>query len=593
MAARADNEQTAEIIIEPEDTAWVSWRGIKAVADPGYALPLLCAIGGLLYLLNLGGYPIYTKGEAREAVTIFDICHGGGVILPLRAGVEIPSKPLLMHWLAALVSWGLGGVSELSVRLPSALCAVGGMVVAYVYLRRLFDDAVGLVAAVALGTSLQYLQAGTGARVDMTLMFFMEVAFFEIIMIAEGLSRRLLLLYLAMALAVLTKGPIGVALPLLVAGTWTAVYRRWELIGRLKPWWGAIVVGGIGGGWYAAAIAVGGMSFVRKQILDENVYRLIGHAGVNVGHAHPFYYEDLALLAGFMPWTLLALPLAAAALLRRWRPDARAGYLLVWVVTVLVFYNLPQSKRGVYLLALYPALSGLFALGLCAVMAQRKAASRLTAIASRGLGAVLLLSGAAALGALYVLREMPERAHVWFARCGIDAVDLAPALVREADRWRATALLLPTIVIVSGAWLWWRRASIARLWCGLVVGIACGGLAVHLVVEPAIARTLALDGFARATRGLAHGASIGYFGSLDYDFAYYSGRDLIRVSPRAGCEFIVSPEADWNRQPLTVTAQYTVLILSNPTALDGTGRMLLLRRKSPALKLPGFYGLSI
>jgi hypothetical protein len=35
MAARADNEQTAEIIIEPEDTAWVSWRGIKAVADPG------------------------------------------------------------------------------------------------------------------------------------------------------------------------------------------------------------------------------------------------------------------------------------------------------------------------------------------------------------------------------------------------------------------------------------------------------------------------------------------------------------------------------------------------------------------------------
>ncbi|MGH7781692.1 MAG: hypothetical protein ACREQR_17900, partial [Candidatus Binataceae bacterium] len=67
-------------------------RFLAAISEPRIAIPLLLAIGVLLYLVNLGGYPLYTKGEPREAVTVFDIVHGGGVILPQRAGVEIPSK---------------------------------------------------------------------------------------------------------------------------------------------------------------------------------------------------------------------------------------------------------------------------------------------------------------------------------------------------------------------------------------------------------------------------------------------------------------------------------------------------------------------
>ena len=56
------------------------------------------------------------------------------------------------------------------------------------YVRRLFDDRVGFLTALILGTTVQYLQAGSGARVDMTLTFFLEIAFFEFILIAEGLT---------------------------------------------------------------------------------------------------------------------------------------------------------------------------------------------------------------------------------------------------------------------------------------------------------------------------------------------------------------------------------------------------------------------
>jgi len=84
---------------------------LQHLAEPRYAWPILLIVGVALFLVNLGGYPLYTKGEPREAVTVFDIVHGGGVILPQRAGVEIPSKPLLMHWMAALVSLVAGGVN--------------------------------------------------------------------------------------------------------------------------------------------------------------------------------------------------------------------------------------------------------------------------------------------------------------------------------------------------------------------------------------------------------------------------------------------------------------------------------------------------
>ena len=162
--------------------------------------------------------------------------------MPQRAGVEIPSKPLLMHWMAALVSIVAGSVNEFSVRLPSAGLAIAGVIVCYFYVRRLFDDVTALIAALILATTFQYLQAATGARVDMTLTFFMQVAFFEFILMAEGLTRRRMLLYVAIALAVLTKGPIGLILPGLVALIWIALEKRWSFLQQMSLFRGALVV---------------------------------------------------------------------------------------------------------------------------------------------------------------------------------------------------------------------------------------------------------------------------------------------------------------------------------------------------------------
>src|SRR5271154_2418479 len=135
---------------------------LELLARPRFAIPILILFGVALFIVNLGGYPFYTKGEPREAVTVLDMVRGGGFILPLRAGVEVPSKPPLMHWMAALISLAAGRVNEWTVRMPSALCAIAAIVACYLYGRALFGESAALLASLILATSFQLLQAGGG-----------------------------------------------------------------------------------------------------------------------------------------------------------------------------------------------------------------------------------------------------------------------------------------------------------------------------------------------------------------------------------------------------------------------------------------------
>jgi len=551
---------------------------LERLAPAGIAIPLLCAYGALLFIVNLGSYPFYTKGEPREAVTVFDIVHGGGIILPMRAGVEVPSKPLMMHWLAALLSLAAGQVNEWTVRLPSAVFAILGLIVCYCYARRFFDEHSALIAALLLGTSCQYLQAG-GARVDMTLTFFLEVALFHFLAIAEGLSKRTAPLYLAIAGAVLTKGPIGVALPVLVAVIWMVLAGRMELLRTLKLGQGALIVGAIGGGWYLAAIISGGTAFVNKQLLAENLYRLFARRGFNEGHAHSFFYMEGTLLAGFMPWS----PVGALAVLRCWKQphkiDARFGYLLVWFLTVLLFYNLPHSKRGVYLLALYPALSTLIAVVLCEPFEfPLPAVERWTSIVARFTGTFFIAAGVSAFIGCAMLFYWPAPLGWMLALFGILVTELPLALrIAASEHWLA-AILIPLAAIAAGACMLVLRYSIERIVAGIAAGTMAITLAVNLVIQPAIANTLSPKEFAMQVRERAGLRTVYYFGSLDYAFVFYSGRDVKFVSVDAPPELIVGSEEQWPLMPANFRAHYRIVLRSNPTELDGSGRLLLLRR---------------
>ena len=555
---------------------------LATLTSPAVAIPLILVVGAVLFLVNLGGAPIYTKGEAREAVTVFDIAHGGGVILPMRAGVEIPSKPLMMHWLAALISLIAGGVSAWTVRLPSALLAIAGALASYLYVRRLFEARSALLAALILPTSIQYLQAGTGSRVDMTLTFFLTIAFFEFLMVAEGLRSPPIFFYLAVSMAVLTKGPVGALLPGIVAFIWIILCWRWSLLRRIQLLHGALIVGVLGGGWYILAIATGGEAFIHKQILAENLYRLTGHAGVNEGHAHPFYYEDAALLAGFMPWTPVALIALVQAIRRRRGLEPRLGYLLVWFLTVLIFYNLPESKRGVYLLASYPAVATIIALYLGDAITYPDLTARVSRVIALIIGlAFVLIGGAAAIG-LGLLYISPATLNDILAPIRIIVAELPTALRSNVTHYLPIAIALPIIVLALGVFLLRARPRADKIVFAITGAMAAIALAVSLIIQPALGNSLTVKDFAVSVNQTAAGMPIGYFGTVDYAFAFYSGRDLDLINDRDvnPPAYIVCSDDGLRLMPPAMRSHYTIVLTSHPTELDGTGVMYLLHHNA-------------
>ena len=264
------------------------------------------------------------------------------------------SRLPLFYWLSALgVEAGIRP-DELAIRSPSVLFGAGGVAITASLAAIHYGLAAGVMAALILGSSIEWARMATQARVDMTLTFFLVGA---VIAWHRGLRTggnlwSVRLGFLLSAAAVLTKGPVGIVLPLVITVAAAVVARTHRGLRRLLDPPGILVALCLCAAWYGLAWREGGAEFLEVHVFRENINRFMGRGAVPHGHG-PLYYIP-ALAGGFFPWTLI-LPWALWSAWRRREPSDR--FLLTWIVTVFGFYTLAAGKRSVYLLPLFPPLA--------------------------------------------------------------------------------------------------------------------------------------------------------------------------------------------------------------------------------------------
>jgi 4-amino-4-deoxy-L-arabinose transferase-like glycosyltransferase len=316
-------------------------------------LPVLC---GVLYFPYLGQVPFFDKGEPREALAVQDIVQRGEWLVPLKRATDIPSKPPLFHWSAALTSRLTGQLNESTIRFPSALYATLGVLVIYFLGRKLFGAEVALMGGAILATTLVYQNQALSARVDMTLCFCVTLSLALFYSLYRGFLTSPFWYYVFYALvgiSTLAKGPLGILLPALVAGTFVVLKRRWDVLAKFCLHPGVLLMLLLGAGWYVIAVTRGGEGFVDRQILQENLNRFFGGSG----HSHPVYYYIPYLFSQGLPWSLF-LPFVLWDSLKKFslsRDDT--VFFQIWFLVMFVFFSIAMGKRPVYLLPLYPALS--------------------------------------------------------------------------------------------------------------------------------------------------------------------------------------------------------------------------------------------
>jgi 4-amino-4-deoxy-L-arabinose transferase-like glycosyltransferase len=324
------------------------------------ALPALF----LLFFHRLADRDLWSSHEARAAMDAQSILDGDDWALPhLYDGRAELQKPPLYYWLVAGIAWLRGGdVDAWAVRLPAALAALGCVGVLTLLGWERGRPIAVLLAGTILATAVHFTWLARIGRIDMPLTLAVAIAVTAFHL--ASYRRRpvyLFLGYLAIASAILLKGPIGLVLPAVVVGL-HSVMEAW-LDGSLfaSPlaamrgkglWWGVPLVAALTLPWFLWANHHTGGDFFRVFFWEHNVERGLGGGRLR---GHPWWYYAPFFASDFLPWTpllVLAFVLAWKYAILRTDPEARLG--LVWFVAVFGILSCASYKRQDYLLPAYP-----------------------------------------------------------------------------------------------------------------------------------------------------------------------------------------------------------------------------------------------
>ncbi|MDR3267302.1 MAG: glycosyltransferase family 39 protein [Tannerella sp.] len=371
---------------------------------------IICAIALLPWINS----DFYTKGEPREASVAVSMLESGNQILPKVYAEEFAYKPPLAHWLMSVISLPQGHVSEFTSRLPSALAQIIliGFMLAFFGKRIRFQEA--FIATLLLITCFEIHRAGITARVDMLLTAFIVLGLMRLYKWENKLELKglPLIIPLLFSCAILTKGPVGVILPLFVFFVYLLSLRKYSFFKIVK----SLIYIGISSMfipmlWYMAAYKQGGDEFL-NVILAENFGRFfhLSESNINydLGHKEGIFYNILTLLSGFFPWTLL---FVFSLFGIRWRKPQKSikqilkdtwtwfnslekmkRFSIVAAVCIIFFYTIPSSKRSVYLMPAYPFISLLLAQYFIYITENHSKVTRIFGIVLASIASIVFLA---------------------------------------------------------------------------------------------------------------------------------------------------------------------------------------------------------
>lgn len=213
----------------------------------------LLLIGALLLLGWLNYAPFWNPDEGRYASSSLEMIGGlegsqPDWVVPHLNTIPRINKPPLIYWLAGS-AFKIFGPSEWAGRLGAALAATAVMFIVFALGRKMFDERTGIAGALIWSTSLLPAALGRTCNTDMLLACGITVVMWGIwLALAEADTKRkawpaYLLAGFGMGIAILSKGPVGVALPLVIGFLFILFCKRWHTVN----WPGLIVALLIGG----------------------------------------------------------------------------------------------------------------------------------------------------------------------------------------------------------------------------------------------------------------------------------------------------------------------------------------------------------
>lgn len=362
--------------------------------------PLLIGYFATVYLLGSTAPALWSPDELRYAEIAREIIARGDWVAPHFNGLFYFEKPILGHWFNAVAQL-IFGENNFSVRVVSALAALGSAYCVSLMVRRERGRDQALLAAGIYLSMFLVIGLGTYSALDGLLNFWMTASFvaFYFALHAEHGRGRLGYFVLAGALcgaAVLTKGFLALALPVLVV----APYALWQRKLSILLMYGATSVASafLACLPWALAIHREAPDFWNYFFWVEHVHRFFAK---DAQHAEPFWFFVPLLPLAILPWTFAAF--TSLARLRHDLAQPCVRYALLWAALPFLFFSLSRGKLPTYILPCMAPIALLLSQGLTAAFRSHRTSLLRANLLQAGVMTLIAVGAFVA----YLLGKMP------------------------------------------------------------------------------------------------------------------------------------------------------------------------------------------
>lgn len=294
----------------------------------------------------------YTPNNELRYLSIVDEALRNGDIFTFTNQGEIyADKPPLYFWLMMAGKTLLGGHRIWFLSLLSLVPAMVIVSTMTKWIRRENPD-VAPEAALMLITCGLFAGLGIVVRMDMLMSMFIVLSLHTFYKIYKGEARKRdqYLFGIYVFLAIFSKGPIGLLVPLLSTLAFLFCMRRIALWKQVWGWKTLLIL--VSGSliWFGGVYLESGAEYLDNLLVHQTVGR-----GINAfHHKRSFYYYLVSIWYSLAPWMFLSIGVIVAALFKgKIKTDIERFFLTIILVT-LVLLSVISSKLAVYLLPAFP-----------------------------------------------------------------------------------------------------------------------------------------------------------------------------------------------------------------------------------------------
>lgn len=406
---------------------------------------ILLGLGYLLFIIGNGVLGLTIPDEVFYAQTAKEMIQHHSWMTPYLFDTPQFEKPIFTYWLLR-IGFIFFGVSSFGARFFPAVFALIGASAVYFLAVLGFDNPrkAFLTSAVLMSCGL-YLGL---ARTVFTDMIFSVCILLSLASFWWGYVRTqrkgmgIVLFCFFAGLAVLTKGPLGAMIPLLVVIAYLAIKKEGSFLFSRSFLWGIGVFLLIAFPWYMLMYKKYGAVFTHEFFYNDHVRRLIEAEHTDNDR---WYFYPFSIFGCIFPWTFY---LAAAVVgifknIKRITTDFFL-FLFCWIAVVLVIFQPAHSKLVSYIFPLFPALSFLVGDFLYEALTSKKEERLFLSAWIATTGLVLLCAIAALVGAVFYSRHLSFFKGPFLALCVLMFI-LALIMVyfmRRGQRTRSVYVLV-------------------------------------------------------------------------------------------------------------------------------------------------------